>query len=73
MINKKHYVVEVQPFANIRIARPSKKPNSQTKTCQRVWLPANRLIERIKHENTTQYIKHMAESAKLRSVHLIKI
>ena len=35
-----------------------------TKTCQRVWLP-NRTDRqrRIKHENTTRYIKHLAESA----------
>jgi hypothetical protein len=42
----------------------AQKANTQAKTCQRVWLPKptdKRQI--IKHENTTRYIKHLAESA----------
>lgn len=38
--------------------------DAQTKTCQRVWLPQQTArLRRIKHENTTRYIKHLAESA----------
>lgn len=53
-----------QPFASIHFAKSLKKADAQTKTCQRVWLPnhADRQ-RRIKHENTTQYIKHLAGSA----------
>ncbi len=53
-----------QPFASIHIAKSLKKADAQTKTCQRVWLP-NRTDRqlKIKHENTTRYIKHLAESA----------
>ncbi len=53
-----------QPFASIHIAKSLKNADAQTKTCQRVWLP-NRTDRqrRIKHENTTRYIKHLAESA----------
>jgi ankyrin repeat protein len=42
----------------------AQKADAQTKTCQRVWLPqhTDRLL-RIKHENTTRYIKHLAQSA----------
>ena len=37
--------------------------NSQSKTCQRVWLLQHTdRLRRIKHENTTPYIKHLAES-----------
>jgi len=38
--------------------------DAQSKTCQRVWLPKRTEIQQIiKHENTTRYIKHLAESA----------
>jgi|GEM_PF-1280929 len=41
----------------------AQKANAQTKTCQRVWLPTHTDRQRrIKHENTTRYIKHLAES-----------
>ncbi|HAM98634.1 MAG TPA: hypothetical protein DCQ26_08475 [Marinilabiliales bacterium] len=40
------------------------KAITQPKTCQRVWLPkCTDRKQRIKHENTTRYIKHLAESA----------
>ncbi len=42
----------------------AQKADTQTKTCQRVWLPmCTSRLRRIKHENTTRYIKHLAESA----------
>lgn len=42
----------------------AQKADTQTKTCQRVWLPQHTdRLWRIKHENTTRYIKHLAESA----------
>src|SRR5690554_7272964 len=37
MIGKRK--VNSTPFATIHIAKSRKKPNAQTKTCQRVWLP----------------------------------
>ena len=42
----------------------AQKTDAQTKTCQRVWLPNPTERQRIiKHENTTRYMKHLAESA----------
>ncbi len=53
-----------QLLASIHIAKSLKKADAQTKTCQRVWLPKHTdRLRRIKHENTTRYIKHLAESA----------
>ena len=52
------------PFASIHIAKSLKNANPQTKTCQRVWLPERtERQQKIKHESTTRYIKHLAESA----------
>lgn len=37
--------------------------NSQVETCQRVWLRQHTdRLRRIKHENTTSYIKFLTES-----------
>jgi len=53
-----------QPFASIHIAKSLKNARAQTETCQRVWLPQHTEKQMIiKHENTTRYIKHLAESA----------
>jgi hypothetical protein len=63
-----------QPFASIHIAKSLKKADAQTKTCQRVWLPQHTdRLRRIKHENTTKYIKHLAESANFKVCTFIKI
>lgn len=42
----------------------AQKADTQTKTYQRIWLPQHTdRLRRIKHENTTPYIKHLADSA----------
>lgn len=47
----------------------AQKANAQTKTCQRVWLPQHTGRQRrIKHENTTSCIVHLADSAKFEGV-----
>jgi len=55
-----------QPFASIHIAKSLKIADAQTKTCQKVWLP-NRTgrLRRIKHENLTINIGHLADSGKV--------
>ena len=41
----------------------AQKADTQTKTCQRVWLHKRTERQRvIKHENTTRYIKHLADT-----------
>ncbi len=43
----------------------AQKADTQTKTCQRVWLPHHTdRLRRIKHENLTINIGHLADSAK---------
>jgi len=43
----------------------AQKSDTQTKTCQRVWLPRHTdRLRRIKHENLTINIGHLADSAK---------
>jgi hypothetical protein len=45
----------------------AQKASAHTKTCQRVWLPKRTEGQRIiKHEHTTRYIKHLAESANIK-------
>jgi hypothetical protein len=45
------------------------KAITQPKTCQRVWLPkCTDSKQRIKHENTTSCIVHLADSAKFEGV-----
>ena len=47
----------------------AQKANAQTKTCQRVWLPQHTGRQRrIKHENTTSCIVHLADSANFKGV-----
>src|SRR5690554_4896561 len=47
----------------------SQKANAQTNTCQRVWLPQHTGRQRrIKHENTTSCIVHLADSANFKGV-----
>jgi len=42
---------------------------AQSKTCQRVWLPQHTYrLRRIKHENTTSCIVHLADSANFKGV-----
>jgi hypothetical protein len=63
-----------QPFASIHIAKSLKIADAQTKTCQKVWLP-NRTgrLRRIKHENLTINIGHLADSAKFEMSTINKI
>jgi hypothetical protein len=58
------------PFGTVREAHAHcthlqiTQADAQTKTCQRVWQPKHTLKQKmIKHENTTRYIKHLADSA----------
>ena len=47
----------------------AQKADTQTKTCQRVWLPHRTdRLRRIKHENTTSCIVHLADSANFKVV-----
>ena len=53
-----------QPLRNHTHCQVAQKADAQTKTCQRVWLLQRTERQQIiKHENTTRYIKHLAESA----------
>ena len=57
------------PFASIHIAKSLKKADAQTETCQRVRLPNHTdRLRRIKHENTTSCIVHLADSANFEGV-----
>ena len=48
--------------------------DTQTNTCQRVWLPLRSDRQRrIKHENTTSCIVHLADSAKFEGVTFNKL
>lgn len=43
--------------------------DTQTKTCQRGWLPRHTYrLQRLKHENTTMYIKYLTESVNFKVV-----
>jgi|LSQX01.1.fsa_nt_gb hypothetical protein len=47
----------------------AQKADTQTKTCQKVWLPKRTGGQKtIKHENTTSCIVHLADSAKFEGV-----
>ena len=52
-------IINAQPLASIHIAKSLKNADTQTKTCQRVWLPKRTGGQQIiKHENTTHGIVH---------------
>ncbi len=47
----------------------AQKASAQTKTCQRVWLTNHTdSLRKIKHENTTSCIVHLADSAKFEGI-----
>ena len=49
--------------------RVAQSAYTQTKTCQRVWLPKRTGGQQIiKHENTTSCIVHLADSTNLKGV-----
>ncbi|SMO92910.1 hypothetical protein SAMN06265379_11713 [Saccharicrinis carchari] len=49
--------------ATIHIAKSLKKAATHSKTCQRVWLPQRTdKLRRIKHENLTINIGHLADN-----------
>ncbi len=61
-------------LASIHIAKSLKKADTHTKTCQRVWLPQHTdRLRRIKHENLTINIGHLADSAKFEMSTINKI
>ena len=53
---------------SIHIAKSLKKADTQTKTCQRVWLSQHRDGQRKKHGHTTMCINHWADSAGFKGV-----
>jgi len=58
-------VIPSPPLRNHTHCQVAQKAAPQSKTCQKVWLSQHtERLRRIKHENTTPYIKHFAESAK---------
>ncbi len=49
----------------------AQKADTQTKTCQRVWLPQHTDKQRRrKHENLTKNIGHLADSTKFEHVNI---
>ena len=55
-------------FTSIHIVKSLKKADTQTKTCQRVWLPHHTdRLWKIKHENTTMYKNNSRFSSNTKS------
>ena len=52
-------MIKIPTLRNHTHCQIAQKTDTQTKTCQRVWLPHHTVrLRRIKHENTTRGIKH---------------